>query len=158
MVPQNPKYGVSLNIISSRIYLLTRLTTADAIQAALREIDLKLQLHGKSNRQVNLPNVIHTQTEFERMRDSFNSQECITYADLHEPRLTSEQRHVYVSVLEAIRGGNGRPFMIDAPAGTGKTYTEKCIASRLRGEKCSNCCIHRYCCLAASGWLDCSFK
>ena len=27
--------------------LLTRLTTADAIQAALREIDLKLQLHGK---------------------------------------------------------------------------------------------------------------
>ena len=46
---------------------LTRLTTADAIQAALREIDLKLQLHGKTNRQVNLPNAIHTQTEFERM-------------------------------------------------------------------------------------------
>ena len=113
---------------------LTRLTTADAIQAALREIDLKLQLHGKTNRQVNLPNAIHTQTEFERMRCAFNSQECITYADLHEPRLTSEQRHVYTSVLEAVRGGKGRPFMIDAPAGTGKTYTEKCIASRLRGE------------------------
>lgn len=68
------------------------------------------------------------------MRNAFNSDTCTAYANLHEPRLTSEQRDVYTTVLHAVRDGNGRPIMIDAPAGTGKTYTEKCIAAGLRGE------------------------
>lgn len=114
--------------------LRSRLSTGDAIQEALREIDLKLQLYGKSNEQVNLPVVSHTHTEYERMKNSFNIQQCIAYADLHESRLTPEQLHVYTSVLQAVRDKKGQPFMIDAPAGTGKTYTEKCIASRLRAQ------------------------
>lgn len=113
---------------------LHALNTDDAIEAALREIDLKLKLHGKSNEQVNLPPVVHAQTEFERMRDAFNPHTCAEYADSHEPHLTSEQSHIYTTVLNAVRDGTGRPFMIDAPAGTGKTYTEKCISARLRGE------------------------
>ena len=36
------------------------LTTDEAIQEALRETDLKLQLHGISNAQVNLPAVPHS--------------------------------------------------------------------------------------------------
>ena len=114
--------------------LTSTLSTDDAIQSALREIDLKLQLHGKSNVQVNLPNVIHTHTEFERMRSAFNPHQCMEYANLHENRLTTEQRQVHTNVIEAVRNNKPQPFMIDAPAGTGKIYTEKYIASRLRGE------------------------
>ena len=114
---------------------LLRLSTDDAIQAALCEIDLKLNQHGKCNEQVNLPKPMHPRTEFERMRDAFDPQTCAEYAELHEPRLTSEQSHIYKTVLDSVRADNGCPFMIDAPAGTGKTYTEKCISARLRGER-----------------------
>ncbi|CAM9650676.1 unnamed protein product [Pylaiella littoralis] len=113
---------------------LRTLSTPDATMAALRDIDLKLKLHGKSNEQVNLPAVVHTHTEFERMRMAFDPTTCTAYADLHEPSLTPEQKDVYTTVLQAVRDANGQPIMIDAPAGTGKTYTEKCIAARLRGE------------------------
>lgn len=46
------------------------MTQEEAIQAALCEIDLKLQLHGKNNEQVNLPAARHSRTELERMKES----------------------------------------------------------------------------------------
>lgn len=114
--------------------LTFRLTREEALDEALRQIDLKLQLHGKTNVQVNLPAAIHTETELQRMRAAFNSDNCLQYADTHEPRLTEEQRQVYTTVLQSVRTNKGQAYMIDAPAGTGKTFTEKCLASRLRGE------------------------
>ncbi|CAM9472450.1 unnamed protein product, partial [Hapterophycus canaliculatus] len=111
-------------------------TIQESREHALREIDLKLQLHGKTNVQVNLPAVIHLQTEYQRMSSSFDAVQCKSYADNHEQNLTinSEQRTVYDAVLHAVASSEGHALMIDAPAGTGKTYTEKCISSRLRGE------------------------
>ena len=44
--------------------LLLRFTRQDAVQHAVRDIDLKLQLHGKSNEQLNLPRVTHSQTQY----------------------------------------------------------------------------------------------
>lgn len=52
---------------------LTR-TIEEATQQALCEIDLKLQMHGKSNTKVNLPPARHTSTELQRMRQASNQQ------------------------------------------------------------------------------------
>ena len=93
------------------------------MQEALRLIDLKLQLHGKTNDQLNLPPSKHRQTEYERMKDSFNPGNEASFADYHETLLTSEQRHIYNTVVNAVKSGPSRPFMVDAPAGTGKTFT-----------------------------------
>ena len=91
-------------------------------------------MHGKSNTQVNLPAVGHSSTELQRMRKAFNLAECTAYADLHAPNLTSEQRQVYCTVTNSVRNKDGKAYIIDARAGTGKTYTQKCIAARLRDE------------------------
>lgn len=110
------------------------MTSQDSIQRALNEIDLKLQLHGKSNEQVNLPAARHSTTEIQRMRESFDENKCTEYAEGHERNLTAEQHHVYKTIIDSVTTGEGKPYMIDAPAGTGKTYTEKCLAAKLRGD------------------------
>lgn len=114
--------------------LLFRFSYVDAKNAALREVDLKLQLHGKCNEQLNLPKVVHQQTEYQRLRGAFNPHTEASFAVDHLPYLTHEQRHVYNTVITAVNNQAGRPFMIDAPAGTGKTFTEKVIAAKLRGD------------------------
>ena len=84
------------------IDLTPRLDITDAIQEALRLIDLKLQLHGKSNTQLGLPVPKHRQTESPRMRSSFNQSEQTAHADKFEPGLTTEQRNVYNAVVNAV--------------------------------------------------------
>ena len=71
--------------------LLLRYTRQNAVQHALREIYLKLQLHGKSNEQLNLPRVTHSQTEYQRMTTTFNQADETLFANEHEPLLTPEQ-------------------------------------------------------------------
>lgn len=39
----------------------------------------------------------------------------------------------YKTVVTTVRSEKGQPFIIDTPAGTGKTFAEKVIAARLRG-------------------------
>lgn len=106
----------------------------ESVQEALKEIDSKLQLHGKTNEQVNLPAAVHSRTEYERMKDSFNLNDCKSYAATHERNLTVEQRHAYDTVIHSVNSEQGQTYMIDAPAGTGKTYTGKCLAAKLRGD------------------------
>lgn len=110
------------------------LDNTDACQEALRIIDLKLQQHGKTNGQLGLPEPTHRQMEYQRMQASFTPSEQTEYANRFEPGLTSEQRDVYNAKVNAARNKQPQPFMIDAPAGTGKSHTEKVIAARLRGE------------------------
>ncbi|CAB1104684.1 unnamed protein product [Ectocarpus sp. CCAP 1310/34] len=63
---------------------------------------------------------------------AFDPSAQTAYADRFEPGLTSGQRVVYNAVVDAVRNNQPQPFMIDAPAGTGKSHTEKVIAARLR--------------------------
>lgn len=79
--------------------LRIRLTTQDVIQHVLRDIDLKIQVHGKSNVQVNLPRVVPFQIEFERMKTTFRPEDQISFTDEHELLLTLEQRVIYETVL-----------------------------------------------------------
>lgn len=125
-----PKLWFQPNLIEDFALIMT---PEESIQQSLNEIDLKLQLHGKTNEQVNLPKAQHSTTEYQRMRDSFDVNTCKEYAEIHERNLTAEQHHVYKTVIDSVNSDEGKPYMIDAPAGTGKTYTEKCLAAKLRG-------------------------
>ena len=44
-----------------------------------------------------------------------------------------DRRQVYSTVTNSVRNKDGKAHIIDARAGSGKTYTQKCIAARLRG-------------------------
>lgn len=68
------------------------------------------------------------------MQNDFKPDDETLYADTNEPLLTTEQRSVCDTVVDAVTNNLPRPFMIDAPAGTGKPFTEKVIAARLRGQ------------------------
>lgn len=68
------------------------------------------------------------------MQNAFKPDDEKSYADINESLLTVEQRSVYDTVVHAVTNNLPQPFMIDAPAGTGKTFTEKVIAARLRGQ------------------------
>ena len=82
--------------------LWLRFTRQDAVQHALREIDLKLKLPGESNKQLNLPRVTHSQTEYQRMTTAFNQADETLFANEHEPLLTPEQRKVYDIIVSAV--------------------------------------------------------
>ena len=109
------------------------MTRAQAIAQALWEIDLKLKLHGRDNEQVNIPAAIHQQSELQRTRGAFDRIEQTTYADDNENLLTQEQRVIYSTIIESVTLNKPGAYMADSPAGTGKTFTEKVIAARLRG-------------------------
>lgn len=65
----------------------------------------------------------------------FKPDEQKSYADIHEPLLTTEQRSIFTTLsLMPVRKNIPQPFMVDALAGTGKAFTEKVIAARVRGE------------------------
>ena len=108
----------------------------EADNAALREIDLGLQHHGRTNDVVGLPPVIHLDTEYLRFKHMFDPTQMRAFADEHRPNLTIEQRNVYNQVVASVTAQNStaskNEFMIDAPAGTGKTYTETVICAHLR--------------------------
>ena len=134
---------------------LFRLDRNAAINKALRIIDLK---------QVDLPEASHRQTEYQRILNAFKPDGETLYADTNEPFITTERRNVYDTVVDSVTNNLPRPFMIDVPAGRGKTFTEKVIAARLRGQgkvvliiastlmrKCDLiifdevCMMHKYC-------------
>ena len=71
---------------------LFRLDRDAAIDEASRVIDLKLQLHGNNNKQDNLPEASHRQTEYQRMATAFKPGGETLYSDTHDPPLTTEQR------------------------------------------------------------------
>ena len=108
------------------------MTRSQALAQALREIDIKLQLHGKDNVQVNFPPAIHQLTELKRTKAAFDRVQQTTY-DENEILLTLEQRAIYSTIIDSVTSNNPGAFMADSPAGTGKTFTEKVIAARLRG-------------------------
>lgn len=121
--------------------LLNRFNRADAIEEALRQIDYKLQLHGKSNEQVGLPSARHKHTEYEIMKMAFDRDTQKEFADTHEPMLTSEQRQVYDSVVTFVLQHKPKLYFADAPAGTGKNFCERVVAARIRGEGLTIICV-----------------
>ena len=87
------------------------MTRSQALAQALREIDIKLQLHGKDNVEVNLPPAIHQLTELQRARAAFDRVQQTTYADENEILLTLEQRAIYSTIIDSVTSNNPGAFM-----------------------------------------------
>lgn len=62
----------------------------DAIAAALREIDLALQHHGRTNESVGLPPVMHLNVEYLRLKHIFDPNAMRAFVEEHLPNLTVE--------------------------------------------------------------------
>ena len=107
---------------------------AASFDAALKHIDLMLNKHGRSSDQFGLPNVHHDNTEFDRLLNDFNRTEQAELAQSLMPQLTPEQRHVFDTVTTNALQDTGGLYMTDAPAGTGKTFTERAITAHLRSQ------------------------
>lgn len=92
-----------------------------AAVAALREIDLALQHHGRTNEIVGQPSVTHLDSECLRFKHQFDPAAMRVFVDDHLPNLTIEQRRVFDDVMGSVTSESSNVFMIDAPTGTGKT-------------------------------------
>lgn len=113
----------------------TTTMAADASEhAALKHIDLMLAKHGKSTNQFGLPTVEHDNTEYDRLLHAFNRfEQAEVYRDM-KPNLTVEQQNIFDKVTTSALHDTGGVYMIDAPAGTGKSYTICAISAHLRAQ------------------------
>lgn len=122
-----------------------RMSMSDAVASvtALREIDLALQHHGRTNDAVGLPSVIHLDTEYLRFKHQFDTSDMQQYTHTHLANLSTEQRQVFDKVVASVTSfsASHNVYMIDAPAGTGKTCTEKVICSHLRPQERLVLCV-----------------
>ncbi|CAM9929568.1 unnamed protein product [Laminaria digitata] len=107
---------------------------AASSEVALKHVDHMLNKHGRSTNQFVLPNVHHDNTKFDRLLNAFNRTEQAELAQSLTPQLTAEQRHVFDAVNTNALQDTGGLYMIDAPAGTGKTFTECTMAAHLRSQ------------------------
>ncbi|CAM9337287.1 unnamed protein product, partial [Scytosiphon promiscuus] len=114
--------------------LLNQMSQSAALDFALRQIDGMLAKHGKSTESVGLPKIEHPDTEYHRLLSAFDQTEMREQADILIPKLNSEQRQVFDAVSLAIATGDGGAFMIDAPAGSGKTFTMCALSADLRAK------------------------
>ncbi|CAN0310306.1 unnamed protein product [Ectocarpus sp. 13 AM-2016] len=114
-------------------FATTNIREASA-QAALKHIDLMLAKHGRSTDQFGLPSVTHSNTEYDRLINAFTrSEQAQVYRDM-KPNLTGEQKKLFDTVTASALRDRGGVYMIDVPAGTGKSYTICAISSNLRAQ------------------------
>ena len=110
----------------------SNLAQSAAVNAALKSIDLMLHKHGRSTDKYGLPKVNHENTEYDRLLGAFDLQEMQELADQLILQLTQEQKTLFDAITSSVIQQEGGVYMIDAPAGTGKTFTETTIAASLR--------------------------
>ena len=111
---------------------LCQMSQSAALNRALTQIDLMLHKHGKNNESVGFPTVDHPDNEYHRLLSAFDRDEMRLQAQNLIPRLNEEQRRVHQQVTTSVLTNRGGAFMIDAPAGSGKTFTMTTIAADLR--------------------------
>ncbi|CAN0283168.1 unnamed protein product [Scytosiphon promiscuus] len=114
--------------------LPNQMSQSAALDSALRQIDGVLSKHGKSTESVGLPTIEHPDTEYHRLLSAFNQTEMNEQAAVLVPQLNCEQRQVFDAVSLAISTGEGGAFMIDAPAGSCKTFTMCALSADLRAK------------------------
>ena len=111
---------------------LCQMSQSAALNRALTQIDLMLHKHGKNTEPFGLPTVDHPDDEYHRLLSAFDRDERRLQPQTLIPRLNEEQRRVHQQVTTSVLTNRGGAFMIDAPAGSGKTFTMTTIAADLR--------------------------
>ncbi|CAN0403692.1 unnamed protein product, partial [Ectocarpus sp. 13 AM-2016] len=85
-------------------------------------------------------------TEYDRLINAFTrSEQAQVYRDM-KPNLTGEQKKIFDTVTVSALQDRGGVYMIDAPPGTGKSYTICAISSNLRAQE------KLVLCTASTGW------
>lgn len=67
---------------------------------------------------------------------SYDKERLDSYVQENEPRLVPDQRNAYQEVLKSIEDGSGGIFFLDAPGGTGKTFTTNLLLANIRRRGC----------------------
>ena len=110
------------------------MSNSSAITQALRHIDHMLSKHGKSTASVGLPPVLHIDTEFDRLIAGCDHQDMRLEAALLIPIFNIEQKAVFDEISSSVESDKGGIYMIDAPAGSGKTFTMCALAADIRAK------------------------
>ncbi len=106
-----------------------------AYNAALCCIDRKLNLHGKSLKEVGLPEASDDTTELGREQRRWDRQELQQFVEHWVPRFTQEQMAVYNCAVDTMEKRiPPKPIFVDGPSGTGKTLLLNVIAAKGRSE------------------------
>ncbi|CAM9932676.1 unnamed protein product [Laminaria digitata] len=136
------------------------MSPSTAKDRALHQIDLMLSEHGKTTLSVGLPPVHHDNSEYDRLLNAFDRDGMRQQADYLIPKLNDEQRLVFDAVYFSIQTRKGGVFMIDAPAGSGKTFTMCALSAHLRasGKLLLIRCVNGHCGFALAWWPHCSFN
>ena len=108
------------------------------INAALMELSYLFEAAGKTMTELGLPEPVDMPTNLlpREIRDEIyeNVTELQDKTDDSVSKLNTEQRIVFETVKEAIDGGQGGVFHIDAPGGTGKTFVLTTLLSYVRAQ------------------------
>ena len=98
--------------------------------------DKVLQMGGKEFEKLELPipqrNLGNLLNSAMLRETSYNIKELEAYVTANEPLLTPDQRAAYSAILEQINKKFGGIIFLDAPGGTGKTFTINLLLARIR--------------------------
>ena len=108
------------------------MSISSAYDRALSQIDLMLSKHGKTTFSVGLPPVQHNNSEYDRLLSAFDNDEMLRQANDLIPNINTEQRTLFDAVTLSVNSKAGGVVMIDAPAGSGKTFTMCALSANLR--------------------------
>lgn len=88
------------------------MSDSEAESVALRQIELGLQHHGRTNVMVGLPEVVDLDTEYLRFKHIFDPAQMRAFVDERLSTLTDEQRHVFDEVVTSVDTNAGKLLMI----------------------------------------------
>lgn len=97
-----------------------------------------LSLCGKSIKNFGLPEPQQAgdTTNLEYIRETtYNAAELAQYTGENEPKLTAEQKRIFLKILDSVEHNSGKGFFLDAPGGTGKTFLINLLLSKVRSLK-----------------------
>ncbi|KAG5185490.1 hypothetical protein JKP88DRAFT_180374, partial [Tribonema minus] len=103
-----------------------------AITMALKHIQQMLYAHGRCLADIGMDNIHDGTTELDRLLNQWDTDELQRFVSDNVDVLTDEQRTAYDAVVDSVQQTSGRLIMLDAPGGTGKTFTTTLILAKLR--------------------------
>ena len=113
------------------------LSYCDAIyNQALLDLLARVQAMGGKDLK-NLPEPRHEENENDVAREyleecSYNVLALTAYVEVNEPKMTEDQRKLFLKVMKSVDEGQGCIFFLDAPGGTGKTFVTNLLLAKVR--------------------------
>ncbi|XP_039967865.1 ATP-dependent DNA helicase pif1-like [Bactrocera tryoni] len=115
------------------------LLTLDMYNEALIALeDLCLAIANKALGQLGLPSAnrpMHDLFDRELQHErEYDANELQTFVNLNVTKLNVHQRHVYDTIMQAVKNRTGGLYFLDAPGGTGKTFVISLILAAIRSQ------------------------